>query len=233
MQPNRRLLLVLSALATALHADTSFDASLRYARGAAEKLGPRIWKRVISVENAEAGGRYPRAFAAVVFETGGILWFYTPTEGTQSLSLARGRVRADEENLGPLLRAIDPGLGRWRVEALGGGSAPGDEPPNACFIESLELLRQEVAAGADLGQARLLSYYVRLPGGVRGHTVLYLEDRGEPVVIDPVHWKRRVHVHGNHRLDAKAVADCLRRNVASARWVPLARSDFEAGTSAP
>ncbi len=233
MHPNRRLLLLLTALATALHADTSLDASLRYARGAAEKLGPRIWKRVIAVENADAAGRYPRTFAAVVFETGGILWFYTPTDGTQSLSLSRGRVRADEENLGPLLRAIDPGFGRWRFEAEGEGPAPDAEPPNACFIESLELLRREAAAGTDLGQARLLSYYVRLPDGLRGHTVLYLEDRAGPLVIDPVHWKRRVHVHGNHRLDAKAVADCLRRNIVSARWVPLARSDLEAGSLTP
>jgi hypothetical protein len=232
MQPNRRLLLVLSALATALHADTSLDASLRYARSAAEKLGPGIWKRVISVENADAGGRYPRAFAAVVFETGGILWFYTPTDGTQSLSLARGRVRADEADLGPLLRAIDPGFGRWRFEAPGAGAPAGAEPPNACFIDSLELLRREIAAGVDAGRVRLLSYYVQLPGGIRGHTVLYLEDRTGAVVIDPLHRKRRVHVHGNHRLEAKAVADCLRRDIASARWVPLSRSDLEAGAPA-
>lgn len=232
MPPNRRLLLVLSALATALHADTSLDASLRYARCAAEKLGPGIWKRVISVENAEAGGRYPRAFAAVVFETGGILWFYTPTDGTQSLSLARGRLRADEADLAPLLRAIDPELGRWRFEALGAGTAPGAEPPNACFIESIELLREEIAAGTDADRTRLLSYYVRLPGGIRGHTVLFIEDCGGAVVIDPIHRRRRVHVHGNHRLDAKGVADCLRRDIASARWVPLSRSDFAAGTAA-
>ncbi len=232
MPPHRRLLLVLSALATVLHADTSLDQSLRYARCAAEKLGPGIWKRIIAVENAEGGGRYPPTFAAVVFETGGILWFYTPTDGTQSLSLALGRAREDEENLGPLLRAIEPGFRRWRFAAAADPAARAAEPPNACFIESLELLRREIAAGADVGAARLLSYYVRLPDGIRGHTVLYLEDRDGPVVIDPVHRKRRVHVHGNHRLDAKGVADCLRRNIASARWVPVARSDFAPGVPA-
>ena len=76
-----------------------------------------------------------------------------------------------------------------------------------------------------------VAQHLRLGVELVEHRVL--EDRAGPVVIDPVHWRRRVHVHGNHRLDAKAVADCLRRNIASARWVPLERSDFETGSPAP
>jgi hypothetical protein len=203
---------------------------MRYAREASEMLGPTLWKRVICVHNTSAESRYPKTLGAVVFEMGGILWFYTSTDGTQSLSLRRGHAREDERDFGPLLIHIDPGLSRWDYDSQGPGTAKRKNavPPNACFVQSIALLRLSLSAGMSADHARLLSYYVAYPDGLKGHTVLYLETDGGPTIIDPLMQRSPFQVRNANPEDPKSVACCIRRDVASARWVPIGRNDFAA-----
>jgi hypothetical protein len=75
-------------------------------------------------------------------------------------------------------------------------------------------------------QPRLLSYYVDLPDGLRGHTVLFFRAREELTIIDPLRPKRRFRIRPRRPEDAREVAGCLRDDIASARWVPIAPGDF-------
>jgi hypothetical protein len=161
--------------------------SLASARHAQALLGPELWSRVIRVENETVFNPYPRSFHALVFELAGVLWFYTPTDGTQSLSTHRGGVEADKADLGPLLRAIDPGFHRWREVAGVDFSAPPPpgRPGNACFVESVAALRTRLAAGGLALRPQLLAYYVDLSTGLLGHTVLMFDCGGRIEVIDP------------------------------------------------
>ena len=102
--------------------------------------GPRGRRQANLVE-----GVRPRVLHALVFEFSGILWFYTDTDGTQSLSLRKGRLDEDKADLGPLLRDIEPGFTRWRAlpeESKRADVTTAEELPNGCFIES-------VAAGVE------------------------------------------------------------------------------------
>ena len=224
---SKHLLYAALALTTFLQGDAQGDVSIHFARQASAMLGPTLWKRVILVENASTDGHYPRSFGAVVFEMGGILWFYAPVDGTQSLSLRRGHALEDEQNLGYLLTHIDPGFSRWEYDSGGNGQEErGSVPPNACFIQSIALLRQRLSVGMSAANAKLLSYYVSYPTGVKGHTVLYLEtDRG-PTIIDPLRQRRPLIVRSANLEDPKRVAYCIRRDVSSARWVPIGPNDF-------
>jgi hypothetical protein len=231
MHTSARLLPML-ALVSGLGAATPPPESTLQARRAAAMLGPTLWKRVILIRNTAPASRYPRSLGAVVFEMGGILWFYTSTDGTQSLSLELGRAEADKRDLGRLLPAIDPGFTQWEFDAADGcGREPGPPPPNACFLECVALLRTRLSAGDPVEQPRLLSYYVALPGGLRGHTVLFFRAREALTIIDPLRPKRRFRIRPRQPEDAKDVAGCLRSDIASARWVPIAPGDFSPGLS--
>jgi hypothetical protein len=223
----RHLLLTALALTATLRADVQENTSMLYARQAAAMLGPTLWKQVLRVHNTSKESRYPKSFGAVVFEMGGILWFYTATDGTQSLSIRLGRAKEDEQDLGPLLSNLDAGFTHW--EADSGAHSPGEKssiPPNACFIQSVALLRSSLSLGIRVERARLLSYYVSYPTGLRGHTVLFLETDKGPTVIDPLMQRRPLHVRGADTGDPKCVAYCIRHDVALARWVPISPGDF-------
>jgi hypothetical protein len=227
---NRLLLLAALALAATLHGDVQENTSILYARQAAAMLGPTLWKQVLRVHNSSRESRFPRSFGAAVFEMGGILWFYTATDGTESLSIRLGRAKEDEQNLGPLLSNLDPGFTQWETDS--GGYNPGEKssvPPNACFIQSVALLRSSLSLGIHVEHARLLSYYVSYPTGLRGHTVLYLETDKGPTVIDPLMQRWPLHVRGADTEDPKCVAYCIRHDVALARWVPISPNDFPVG----
>lgn len=218
------------ALAATLHGDVQENTSILYASQAAAMLGPTLWKQVLRVHNSSRESRFPSSFGAVVFEMGGILWFYTPTDGTQSLSIRLGSAKEDEQDLGPLLSNLDPGFTQWETDS--GGYNPADKssvPPNACFIQSVALLRSSLSLGVHIEHARLLSYYVSYPTGLKGHTVLYLETEKGPTVIDPLMQRWPVHVRGADTGDAKCVAYCIRHDVALARWVPISPNDFPVG----
>jgi hypothetical protein len=223
----RHLLFMALALAPAMRADTQENSSMFHARRASAMLGPTLWKRVIHVHNSATGSRYPASFGAVVFEMGGILWFYTATDGTQSLSTRLGRAREDEQDFGPLLLLIDSGLSRWEFDPESAGlDEKGPVPPNACFIQSIALLRHSLSAGISAEHAKLLSYYVTLPTGLKGHTVLYLETKQGRTIIDPLMQRRPLLVPNGSPGDPRRVAGCIRPDITSARWVTIDPNDF-------
>src|SRR5208282_5741579 len=181
-------LLSVAALATGLGANGQFEA-VRRAQG---QLEPHVWTQVIRIDNSNLSSRYPRTVDALLFQLDSILWFYTPADGTQSLSLYRNRAEADKLNLGPLLAAIDEGFTRWKVLPPAGGPLPKPARlPNGCFIESIAILLRRLDCGAAVENPQLLSYYVARPGGVRGHTVLQFTSGGRVQVVDP-DWPNRI-----------------------------------------
>ncbi len=171
------------ACASVLRAEPSLD----QVRTAQALLGPEIWSRVIRVENRTRAGRYPRTLHALVFELANVLWFYTPADGTQSLSLHVGRLEEEKADLGPLLRDIEPGFTRWSVvppERLP-PPVPGLALGNACFIESIAGLRERLARGERLERPRLLSFYEQTALGMHGHTVLAFGTDEGIEIFDP------------------------------------------------
>ena len=195
---------------------------LEHARRAQALLGPETWSRVLRIENAAGGGAYPATVFALVFESGGLLWFYTDADGTQSFSLHRDRLEEEKAEFGPLLKAIDPGFTRWAVVTDAEGAAPGGELPNGCFIESLAALRTRVGRGEPVERARLLSLYIDTPLGRRGHTVLTYETRRGLFVVDPARTPAARALPQAWADNAPALAEFLWPgvHVARARWVP-------------
>lgn len=179
----RAFVLLLLFFAPCLRADLSLD----QARKAQSLLGPDTWSRIVRVENDARPSRYPRRLHALVFELAGILWFYTPADGTQSFSLHVGRLAEEKADFGPLLRDIEPGFKWWSV-------VPREQWPevkarpelkNGCFIESIAELRERVARGERMERPRLLSYYAQTAGGAKGHTVLTYGIGDHVHVFDP------------------------------------------------
>jgi hypothetical protein len=161
----------------------------------------------------------------VVFEVSGILWFYTGTNGTQSLSLTRGTVARDEADPGALLRAIDPGFTAWSwMEPRGAqGAAVPRHPANACFIESLAVLLRRMETGEEAGSPRLLSFYVRTPTALYGHTVLVFSTAKGLEAVDPGVSQEPVAIPVEVGSDPMAVSAFLRGGrVSSARALPIA-----------
>jgi hypothetical protein len=151
-------------------------------------LGPGIWSRVLRVENTGAGrhSRYPAQFHALVVAFQGILWLYTEFDGTQTLSLYAGRLEQDRANLGPLLQAVEPGLGRFEDvtdrQPFGVLAVP---PPNHCFLASVARWQQLQGEPVPPTRARLLAYY---SGRQRpGHMVLEYWRGDRRFVFDPAH----------------------------------------------
>jgi len=200
---------------------------LEHARRAQAMLGPETWSEVIRIENTSVHGAYPATIYALVFESAGILWFYTDADGTQSFSLHLDRLAEEKTDFAPLLRAIDPGFARWSVvpEAPDGGSgASADELPNGCFVESLAALRDHVRRGEPIERARLLSFYVDTPLGRRGHTVLTYETPRGLFLVDPGRSPTPRPMPAAWADNAPALAGLLwpGARVARARWVPTA-----------
>jgi len=213
------LLLVL-LFATALRADDT----LVHARRAQALLGPDVWSRVIRIENTAARSRYPRTVHALVFELAGILWIYADTDGTQSLSLHRGRLAEEKADLAPLLHEIDPGFTMWRELPAADARefAVAKSLPNGCFIECVAVLRERLALDGDVTQPQLLSYYISTPQGLVGHTVLTYQTRGRLEVIDAQRSKRPWSLSGAVATDALALARAAQdQPVVTARLLPV------------
>ncbi|HZZ58225.1 MAG TPA: hypothetical protein VFE31_10375 [Opitutaceae bacterium] len=212
-----RLLPVL-ALGATVHA--AADPHLAHVWRARRLLGPETWARALRIAN-RAPGRYPAEVDALVFELEGALWFYTDADGTQSLSQYLNRTERDKADLGPLLRAIEPGFAAWEDAPPCLEDSVAGALPNGCFIQSLGLLRERRMAGLALARPRLLSYYVQTPGGLRGHTVLQFREGDAWRVVDPLRPKARLVIHPRNPDDPRACAIQLRPDVASARFLPL------------
>lgn len=165
---------LVALLSLVLLAGSGAEASLSQARQAREMLGPDAWARVLRITNTNPRSPYPAEVYATVFEFNGILWFYTATDGTQSLSLHLGRLQHDKDNLQPLLVAIDPGFGRHeQVSASGPRFAVTPPPlPKGCFVNSIAALRELLETDVPVTQAALLNYYFEIGGRTKGHTVL-------------------------------------------------------------
>jgi hypothetical protein len=221
-----RLLLVFLLLASGALA------SQRTAQQARALLGPEIWARVLRIENAGRHSRYPATVYATVFEFAGILWFYTDTDGTQSLSLYRDQLDREKADIRPLLRAIDPGFGPFADVTDAGPRAGGAIPalPNGCFIESVAALEARLLQGERITRAALLCYYPREGAALPGHTVLAYETERGLFVIDPAQAAAPMEIGRGSLASApleiaRATLDSRRSaQVASACWVPVALS---------
>jgi len=199
---------------------------LESARRAQAMLGAETWSRVIRVENRGGRGAYPATVDALVFEQGGILWFYTATEGTQSLSLYRNRLVVDKADLGPLLKAIDPGFVRFEVLPDAAEAArPVGNPPlaNGCFIECLATLREKILRGDRVERPRLLSCYASTPEGLSGHTVLTYETPEGFFLLDPAVSVRPRAVPRLWKNEPLVLASVVMEGASMlrARWVPV------------
>ena len=213
--------------------------SLENAWRAQALLGAEVWSRVIRVENTGRRRAYPETVYALVFEEGGVLWFYTDTDGTQSLSANPGRLAEEKSDFVPLLRGIEPGFAAYEVLPLDVArvSRPvfgthGSDPchfldsalPNGCIIECLGALREQVRRGEPIERARLLSCYFDTPAGRRGHTVLTYETRRGLFLLDPGRSPAPRSVPRVWADDPMALARAALQgaDVARARWVPTA-----------
>jgi len=222
-----RSLLILLLLTTALAGQTA----LRQVKQARARLGEEVWARVIRVDNTAHHGVYPSQAYALVFEFNGILWFYTPYDGTQSFSIYRGRLEQDKNDFTPLLREINRGFANYAVlpEAVGESLPPAKNLPNACFIESLVALRQQMAR-EEVTHAALLAYYYG-PEGRIGHTVLTYETRKGFYVVNSAISARPAAMDRRLAADAMRLAAVVHpgARVARARLLPV---DLTAGRSA-
>ncbi|HZZ18500.1 MAG TPA: hypothetical protein VFE25_03980, partial [Opitutaceae bacterium] len=166
------------------------SAGLADAVAARSLLGPDTWCRIVRIENSAPRGLfhrfdYPRVVYATVFELSGILWFYTPTDGTQSLSLTTRTVERDERDPGALFAALYPGFTRWMWADQAALPESQKRPANACFVESVACLQSRLRRGAETTSPRLLSYYVNTSAGRLGHTVLVYGTSRGLAAIDP------------------------------------------------
>lgn len=194
------------------------------------RLGPAVWSRVLRIENDRPEGPYPAQLHALVFELGGVLWFYTSTDGTQSFSLHRGRLAEEKADFRPLLEDIEPGFRRHEdvtdgLPQVRRAGQPG-VLPNGCFIDSVAAYLQRRAAGRALGPARLLSFYWHTREGRRGHTVLLFEEGGEHWAFDPFVDERPRRWSATFDRDALAAAreflpPASRRRLIQARYWEL------------
>jgi len=200
---------------------------LESAQRAQAMLGPETWSRVIRIENTAVRSPYPATVYALAFEEAGILWFYTATNGTQSLTLHPDRLAEEKADLLPLLRKIEPGFARWSEmpDTPGENRPPARTAlPNGCFVQSLAALRERLQRGERIERARLLSFYFDTPDGKRGHTVLTFETRHGLYLLDPLRSPepRRLPRDWADKPDALAEAALPHGRVDSARWVPTA-----------
>jgi len=153
-------------------------------------IGPDRWARVLRIERVRPRAASPEVRYALVFELEDRLWFYADDEGTQSLSLRRGRLERDKADLGPLLKEIDPGYRRHELVLIAPASvktpaASAAPLSQGCFIECVAYLQSLAAAGRMPEDARLLAYYGAVAVGSRGHTVLYFKEKGRRFYYDP------------------------------------------------
>jgi hypothetical protein len=187
------------------------------------------WSQVIRIDNEAHESSYPSTVYALVFEEGGLLWFYTDSDGTQSLSLHRNRLAEERDDLGTLLRAIDPGFVHFtELEPELRGSRMANDPlPNGCFVECVGALRERIMLGDRIEEARLLSCYANTRRGLRGHTVATYRTPAGFFMLDPTASKKPHALPSDYSDKPEAIAALALEGakVAKARWVPTDRPE--------
>lgn len=222
MLPAVLLFLLFPVLGRALESPTQ-----EAAWQARRMLGEGVWSRVLRIENDDRHSPYPATVHALVFEMGGLLWFYTGMDGTQSFSLHRGRLEEEKREFGRLLRAVDPGFKRFTILPDTAPAWARDSAPlaNGCFIDSLVALREALEQGEPVKQARLLTYYVKWRGRVTGHTVLvYTTDLGMHVVDKAAEREPQVFLGETDdglELARRLLHPSLRHRLVTTRWFEL------------
>lgn len=202
--------------------------SLDHARQAAAMLGRETWSQVIKIKNERWSSGYPRTVFGLVFEFGGVLWFYNDLEGTRSLSRHLGETEQDKIDCRALVLAIDAGFvaAESLPESMEGAVVRRDRPderlPYGCFIESVVALRERVVGGEGLTAARLLTFYGETAQGPFGHTVLTYETVAGAFVFDAQEWRTPRRIGDHLPKDPKPIAHLVRPDatLSLARWVP-------------
>ena len=179
LAPLSLLVLVLPAL-TPLFAGSRESAFL-----ARDLLGPQIWTRVVRIENDPAiDARHPAEFHGLVIAFADILWFYDDIDGTQNLSMRRGQLADDRENLGRLLRTVVPGLTGFEEETE--PPPPGAMPqklPNACFVACLKRWQALQESAHPPKRVRLIACFP--PESTQGHMILEYRRGLRRFIFDP------------------------------------------------
>jgi hypothetical protein len=159
-------------------------AALSHLLRAREELGDAHWSAIMRLATSDPARP---AEEALVFEFANALWFYQPTDGTQSLSRHWNNVANERRALLPLVQRIDPAclsLREYSAEELAVSSPSRGELPNGCFIQSVgEARRLERETG--IVDGCLLSYYADTREGQQGHTVLVYQDASGSHLFDP------------------------------------------------
>jgi len=220
MRPTLSLILFVSLLLT-----VRLQAALEDLRHAQSLLGSETWSRLIKVDNQNPSLTYPGSTYALVFEFNGILWFYAPRNGTQSLSLYAGRAGRDKADLLPLLREIEPGFVRFREIK--------DQPylpestrvlPNGCFLESMAAARVRAARGDRIEEGAILLYYADRGGRLHGHAV-FAYKTPDGVFVDDSARTRPARIgsewHWTPLVLARSYEPDLGNSLVTARLVPV------------
>ena len=217
-----RILLLALLTACAGPMASAFDA-VGQVRLARERVGAKTWSREVLLELREATDVFPREVAALVFEYQGILWLYTPYDGTRSLALLLAGARPERVNLAGIIRPQISTVLAVRTLADEGRPEPGGHLRQGCFIDSLAALRREISTGAGIRRAALLCYYT-LGDGMKGaHTVAFVETATERFVIDASRSATPIEVAEGRTRSAQSLAAAVAPwgEVTSARWLPV------------
>lgn len=218
-----RKIICLVLLAALIARAATAPSNLEAVKGARQLLGRDVWSRVLEIENTGSTSLYPKITYALVFEFNDILWFYTPHDGTQSLTLYANQLDHDKTHLQPMLTEIHKGFSRFRELPEGAWDSVVGALPNGCFIESVVALRELFATGQRVLRAGVLLYYAK--GDSRqGHAVLaYETDAG--VFIDDSERARPEKIKGRWSERPLEIArrhePSLRKNLVAAKMVPI------------
>ncbi len=218
-----RKIICLVLLAALIARAATAPSNLEAVNGARRLLGRDVCSRVLEIENTGSISLYPRITYALVFEFNDILWFYTPHDGTQSLTLYANQLEHDKTHLQPMLTEIHKGFSRFRELPEGVWDSVVGVLPNGCFIESVVALRELFATGQRILRAGVLLYYAK--GHARqGHAVLAYETESG-VFIDDSERARPEKIKGRWSERPLEIArrhePALRKDLVAAKMVPI------------
>lgn len=181
------------------------------------------WSKILRIETREPGRARSSYSFGLVFELASALWLYQPEKGTQSLSTRLANTEKDKEELGLLLSEAVPNYQNWKEEKSEVKVPARYVPLNACFIESVALLRSQRRKGVVMAETRLFSLYYTRQGRQFGHTVLYFESAGEAYLLDPAHPETPRRLNREQTQDKRLAAQVIagKLPVTNVRELPI------------